>query len=29
MHDKLTATGVEYSLGEGRLGEKFAVYPLP
>jgi LmbE family N-acetylglucosaminyl deacetylase len=29
MHDKLTATAVEYSLGEGRLGEKFAVYPLP
>ncbi|HEU4513503.1 MAG TPA: PIG-L deacetylase family protein [Nocardioidaceae bacterium] len=29
MHDKLTATGVEYSLGEGRLGEKFAVHPLP
>lgn len=29
MHDKLTAAAVEYSLGEGRLGEKFAVYPLP
>lgn len=29
MHDKLTATAVEYSLGEGRLGEKFAVHPLP
>ena len=29
MHDKLTATAVEFSLGEGRLGEKFAVYPLP
>ncbi len=29
MHEKLTATGVEYALGEGRLGEKFAVYPLP
>jgi LmbE family N-acetylglucosaminyl deacetylase len=29
MRDKLTATAVEYSLGEGRLGEKFAVYALP
>lgn len=29
MRDKLTATAVEYSLGEGRLGEKFAVYRLP
>lgn len=29
MGDKLTATAVEYSLGEGRMGEKFAVYPLP
>lgn len=29
MRDKLVATGVEFSLGEGRLGEKFAVYPLP
>ncbi len=29
MRDKLTATGVEYSLGADRLGEKFAVYPLP
>ncbi|HSE70146.1 MAG TPA: PIG-L deacetylase family protein [Nocardioidaceae bacterium] len=29
MRDKLTATGVEYDLGPGRLGEKFAVYDLP
>ncbi|HLN76187.1 MAG TPA: PIG-L deacetylase family protein [Nocardioidaceae bacterium] len=29
MRDKLTATAVEYALGEGRLGEKFAVYRLP
>lgn len=29
MRDKLTATGLEYSLGAERLGEKFAVYPLP
>ena len=29
MREKLTATAVEYSLGEGRLGEKFAVYRLP
>lgn len=29
MRDKLSATAVEYSLGEGRLGERFAVYPLP
>jgi LmbE family N-acetylglucosaminyl deacetylase len=29
MHDKLTATAVEFSLGEGRLGEGFAVYPVP
>jgi LmbE family N-acetylglucosaminyl deacetylase len=29
MRDKLTATAVEYDLGEGRLGEKFAVYRLP
>lgn len=29
MRDKLTATALEYSLGEGRLGEKFAVHPLP
>lgn len=29
MHAKLTATAVEYALGESRLGEKFAVYPLP
>jgi len=29
MRDKLSATAAEYSLGDGRLGEKFAVYPLP
>jgi LmbE family N-acetylglucosaminyl deacetylase len=29
MHDKLTATAVEYSLGEGRLAEKFSVHQLP
>ncbi|HEX6249607.1 MAG TPA: PIG-L deacetylase family protein [Nocardioidaceae bacterium] len=29
MRDKLTATAAEYSLGVERLGEKFAVYPLP
>lgn len=29
MRGKLTATAAEHSLGEGRLGEKFAVYPLP
>ena len=29
MQDKLTATAVEHDLGEGRLGEKFAVYRLP
>jgi LmbE family N-acetylglucosaminyl deacetylase len=29
MREKLTATAVEFSLGEGRLGEKFAVYALP
>jgi LmbE family N-acetylglucosaminyl deacetylase len=29
MHDKLTATAVEHDLGEGRLGEKFAVHRLP
>jgi LmbE family N-acetylglucosaminyl deacetylase len=29
MRDKLTATAVEYDLGPGRLGEKFAVYALP
>jgi LmbE family N-acetylglucosaminyl deacetylase len=29
MRDKLTATAVEFALGEGRLGEKFAVYALP
>jgi LmbE family N-acetylglucosaminyl deacetylase len=26
---KLTATAVEYGLAEGRLAEKFAVYPVP
>jgi LmbE family N-acetylglucosaminyl deacetylase len=29
MHGKLTATAVEYALGEGRLGEKFSVHRLP
>lgn len=29
MHDKLTATAVEFNLEAGRLAEKFAVYPLP
>ena len=29
MRDKATATAAEFSLGEGRLGERFAVYPLP
>ena len=29
IRDELAATAVEFSLGEGRLGEKFAVYPLP
>ena len=29
MRTKLTATAVEYGYDEGRLAEKFAVYPLP
>lgn len=29
MRAKLTADAAEYSLGVGRLAEKFAVYPLP
>lgn len=29
MREKLTADAAEYSLGVGRLAEKFAVYPLP
>jgi LmbE family N-acetylglucosaminyl deacetylase len=29
MRTKLTATAVEYGFDEGRLAEKFAVYPLP
>lgn len=29
MRAKLTATAVEYGFAEGRLAEKFAVYPVP
>ena len=29
MRDKLSATAARFSLGEGRLGEEFAVYPVP
>lgn len=29
MVDKLTGVAAEHDLGEGRLGEKFAVHPLP
>jgi LmbE family N-acetylglucosaminyl deacetylase len=29
MRELLAATAVEYSLGEGRLGEKYSVHPLP
>lgn len=29
MRSKLTTTAMEYTLGEGRLGEMFSVHPLP
>ena len=29
MRDKSTAAARDYALGEGRLAERFAVYPLP